>query len=63
MASTHGAIGIIIYSDPDDYAQGQTDSTQVYPHDWWLPASGTQRGTIFLGSGDPLTPGYPAIGK
>jgi hypothetical protein len=30
---------------------------------WWLPASGTQRGTIFLRSGDPLTPGSPAIGK
>lgn len=58
----HGATGIILYSDPADYAMGQTDSSQVYPHDWWLPASGAQRGTIFLGSGDPLTPGYPATG-
>ncbi|XP_071164480.1 N-acetylated-alpha-linked acidic dipeptidase 2-like [Mytilus edulis] len=60
LAYVHGAIGIILYSDPADYAMGQTDSSQVYPHDWWLPASGAQRGTIFLGSGDPLTPGYPA---
>ncbi|XP_076097524.1 N-acetylated-alpha-linked acidic dipeptidase 2-like isoform X2 [Mytilus galloprovincialis] len=60
LAYMHGAIGIILYSDPEDYAMGQTDTSQVYPHDWWLPASGVQRGTIFLRSGDPLTPGYPA---
>lgn len=58
----HGAYYIILYSDPEDYAMGQTDTSQVYPHDWWLPASGVQRGTIFLRSGDPLTPGYPATG-
>ncbi|CAC5391337.1 NAALAD [Mytilus coruscus] len=60
LAYMHGAIGIILYSDPADYAMGQNDSSQVYPYDWWLPASGAQRGTIFKGSGDPLTPGYPA---
>nr|XP_022329273.1 N-acetylated-alpha-linked acidic dipeptidase 2-like [Crassostrea virginica] len=59
QAHLHGAKGIIIYSDPADYAvDGET--SQVYPRDWWLPPSGTQRGTILLGSGDPLTPGYPA---
>ncbi|XP_052057708.1 N-acetylated-alpha-linked acidic dipeptidase 2-like [Mytilus californianus] len=60
LAYMHGAIGIILYTDPADYAIGQNDSSKVYPYDWWLPASGAQRGTIFKGSGDPLTPGYPA---
>ncbi|XP_061183780.1 N-acetylated-alpha-linked acidic dipeptidase 2-like [Saccostrea echinata] len=59
QAYLHGAIGIIIYSDPADYAV-DGENSQVYPHDWWLPDTGTQRGTIFLGQGDPLTPGYPA---
>ncbi|CAC5396242.1 N-acetylated-alpha-linked acidic dipeptidase 2,Probable glutamate carboxypeptidase LAMP1,Glutamate carboxypeptidase 2 [Mytilus coruscus] len=59
LAYMHGAIGIILYSDQADYGMGKNDSSQVYPYDWWLPASGAKRGTIFLGSGDPLTPGYP----
>ncbi|XP_033735883.1 N-acetylated-alpha-linked acidic dipeptidase 2-like [Pecten maximus] len=59
LASEYGAIGIIIYSDPADYTlDGST--LRVYPEDWWLPPSGAQRGTIFRGLGDPLTPGYPA---
>ena len=56
-----GAIGIILFSDPADVTGGDID--QVYPHDWWLPPSGAQRGTVYIGSGDPLTPGYPSIGK
>ena len=57
----HGAIGIILFSDPADYTGGDID--QVYPHDWWLPPSGAQRGTVFIGDGDPLTPGYPSISE
>ncbi|XP_067686592.1 N-acetylated-alpha-linked acidic dipeptidase 2-like [Haliotis asinina] len=58
IASLHGASGVIIYSDPHDYAPDNT--TGPYPDSWWLPPSGTQRGTIDVGNGDPLTPGYPA---
>ncbi|XP_064600785.1 uncharacterized protein LOC135466961 [Liolophura sinensis] len=58
IATRYGAIGVILYSDPKDYAWG-TDP-KVYPDDWWLPGTGVQRGSIFMGSGDPLTPGYPA---
>ncbi|XP_063430342.1 putative N-acetylated-alpha-linked acidic dipeptidase [Mytilus trossulus] len=58
QATRHGAIGIIIYSDPADYSNGQTKD--VYPHSIWLPPSGTQRGTVKKTDGDPLTPGYPA---
>lgn len=35
-----------------------TDTGHVYPEARWLPPDGVQRGTIFTGSGDPLTPGF-----
>ena len=56
----HGAIGVILFSDPADFTDGNTNN--VYPHDWWLPPTGAQRGTLLVGDGDPLTPGYPATG-
>ncbi|XP_071080752.1 glutamate carboxypeptidase 2-like [Haliotis cracherodii] len=59
-AQKHGAIGLIIYSDPADYARGG-NSSDVYPHSWWLPPTGAQRGTLFVSDGDPETPGYPSI--
>lgn len=60
-AQLRGAIGIILFSDPSDVTGG--DINQVYPHDWWLPPSGVQRGVIRTGQGDPLTADYPAISK
>lgn len=60
LAETRGAIGVILFSDPSDCTNGNQD--QVYPNGWYLPPSGTQRGTIYIGNGDPMTPGYPAIG-
>lgn len=61
VAQQHGAVGLIIYSDPaeDGYTQGD-----VYPKGPWRPASSAQRGSVqFLSTspGDPLTPGRPAI--
>src|SRR5258705_10980704 len=61
VAEQHGAVGLIIYSDPEDdgYAQGD-----VYPQGPWRPAYSAQRGSVqFLSTapGDPLTPGKPAI--
>jgi len=60
VAEQHGAVGLIIYSDPadDGYAQGD-----VYPKGPWRPAYSAQRGSVqFLSTapGDPLTPGKPA---
>ncbi|XP_007936242.1 N-acetylated-alpha-linked acidic dipeptidase 2 [Orycteropus afer afer] len=54
-----GAIGIILYSDPADYA---APGVQSYPKGWNLPGTGAQRGNVLNlnGAGDPLTPGYPA---
>ncbi|MGH9927878.1 MAG: M28 family metallopeptidase [Pyrinomonadaceae bacterium] len=61
VAQDHGAVGLIIYSDPadDGYMQGD-----VYPKGPWRPANSAQRGSVqFLSTapGDPLTPGKPAI--
>lgn len=61
VAEEHGAVGIIIYSDPADDGYGQGD---VYPNGPWRPANSAQRGSVqFLSTapGDPLTPGKPAI--
>ncbi|XP_041468026.1 N-acetylated-alpha-linked acidic dipeptidase 2-like [Lytechinus variegatus] len=59
-AQAAGAIGIILYSDPADYAID--DNVAVYPDGWWLPDTGAQRGNTFVSDakGDPITPGYPA---
>ena len=56
-AETYGAIGVVIYSDPadDGFCRGE-----VYPNGPWRPETGVQRGTIFNGNGDPLTPGCPS---
>ncbi|XP_053398009.1 N-acetylated-alpha-linked acidic dipeptidase 2-like [Mercenaria mercenaria] len=59
LAEKRGAIGVVLFSDPEDVTDG--DINQVYPKDWWLPPSGAQRGTVYIGDGDPLTAGYPAI--
>ena len=63
QAQIFGAIGLILYSDPADYAVGGISS--VYPDSWWLPGYGVQRGSLYITGvgGDPLTPGYPSLGK
>ena len=54
-AEKHGAIGLIIYSDPadDGYARGD-----VYPVGPMRPTQGVQRGSVMNPNGDPSTPGY-----
>jgi N-acetylated-alpha-linked acidic dipeptidase len=56
-AEAHGAIGLLIYSDPidDGFATGD-----VYPNGPMRPSRGVQRGSVFNGYGDPATPGYAA---
>jgi N-acetylated-alpha-linked acidic dipeptidase len=60
LAAEHGAIGCLIYSDPEDdgYHAGDT-----YPGGPFRPRDGVQRGSVLdmpLYSGDPLTPGVGA---
>jgi N-acetylated-alpha-linked acidic dipeptidase len=57
-AERHGAVGLIIYSDPQDdgYARGD-----VYPQGPMRPWGGIQRGSIMNVNGDPTTPGYASL--
>ncbi|HEY7876898.1 MAG TPA: PA domain-containing protein, partial [Gemmatimonadaceae bacterium] len=54
-AEKHGAVGLIIYSDPaeDGYARGD-----VYPRGPMRNDHGVQRGSVLNPDGDPTTPGY-----
>ncbi len=58
-AEQAGAVGLIIYTDPDDsgYRKGVT-----YPEGGWANDTCIQRGSIISldQPGDPLTPGIPA---
>jgi len=60
VAAEHGAVGCLLYSDPDDdgYHAGDT-----YPDGPFRPRDGVQRGSVMdmpLFAGDPLTPGVGA---
>lgn len=57
-AEKHGALALIIYSDPQDdgYARGD-----VYPEGPMRPPTGIQRGGVANGNGDPSTPGWPSV--
>jgi N-acetylated-alpha-linked acidic dipeptidase len=60
VAYEHGAIGCIIYSDPED--DGYT-AGDVYPDGPFRPKDGVQRGSVMdmpVYPGDPLTPGVGA---
>lgn len=53
-----GAVGLVLFSDPSDYAPEGPEF--VYPHSYFLPPSAAPFGTVKLVDGDPLTPFYPA---
>ncbi len=56
-AERHGALGLLLYSDPvdDGYVQGD-----VYPEGPFRPPHGVQRGSIKIDRGDPSSPGGPS---
>ena len=61
VAAEHGAIGCLIYSDPEDdgYVQGD-----VLPTGKWRPEWGVQRGSVMdmpIYPGDPQTPDRPSL--
>jgi len=60
VAAEHGAVGCLIYSDPegDGYYRGET-----FPEGAYRPKEGVQRGSVAddpIFPGDPLTPGVAA---
>jgi N-acetylated-alpha-linked acidic dipeptidase len=56
-AERHGAVALLIYSDPQDDGFVRGD---VYPAGPMRPPQGIQRGSVFNGAGDPTTPGTPS---
>jgi len=56
-----GAVGVIMFSDPEQVATNGTNPDNVYPHSFFLPSSGVQRGSTFLGDGDPLSPTWSSV--
>ncbi|KAJ8320467.1 hypothetical protein KUTeg_002054 [Tegillarca granosa] len=58
-AEGRGAAGVILYSDPADFANNQS---YVYPQTWWLPGWAVHSSHVrYTLVGDPQTPGYAAI--
>jgi N-acetylated-alpha-linked acidic dipeptidase len=57
-AEKRGAVGLIVYSDPQDDGYYRGD---VYPKGPMRPAGGIQRGSMMNGNGDPTTPAWPSI--
>ncbi|CAL4065883.1 unnamed protein product, partial [Meganyctiphanes norvegica] len=60
-AERFNAAGVILYTDPSDYHPESETGGLAYPHSFWLPGKGIQRGSILIVDGDPTTPFYPAI--
>jgi N-acetylated-alpha-linked acidic dipeptidase len=60
LAEEHKAVGVILYSDPEDDGY---DAGDMFPRGPWRPMSGVQRGSVEytqIYPGDPLTPGVAA---
>jgi len=57
IAEKRGAVGVLLYSDPQDDGYFKGDA---YPNGPWRPETGVQRGSVqylFKYAGDPETPG------
>jgi N-acetylated-alpha-linked acidic dipeptidase len=60
LAEEHKAVGLVIFSDPQDDGYMAGDA---FPRGPWRPMSGIQRGSVLyteIYPGDPLTPGVGA---
>ena len=61
LAESNGAKGVLIFDDPIRAAPASV-AAETYPDGEFLPKFGMQRGTLYTGNGDPLTPFYPSTG-
>lgn len=59
IAEDFGAKGLILFDDPIRAAPSIAKDL-LYPIGEFLPNQGTQRGTLMVTDGDPLTPFYPS---
>ncbi|XP_058492193.1 aminopeptidase NAALADL1 [Solea solea] len=56
-AAPYGVLGVLVYTDPLDINDGlMSDINETYPHSWYLPPSGVERGSFNTHFGDLLTP-------
>ncbi|XP_076126571.1 aminopeptidase NAALADL1 [Alosa pseudoharengus] len=56
-AAPFGVLGVLVYTDPLDINDGKmSDIDETYPHSWYLPPSGVERGSFNTDFGDLLTP-------
>ncbi|XP_061115518.1 aminopeptidase NAALADL1 [Conger conger] len=52
-----GVVGVLVYTDPLDINDGlMSDANETYPHSWYLPPSGVERGAYASEFGDMRTP-------
>ena len=58
-----GCAGLVLYSDPADTAPEGQRAGDTYPNTVQMPSGGAQLGTVYRGTGDPLTPFYPSLGE
>uniref|UniRef100_A0A8C6UM05 Aminopeptidase NAALADL1 n=1 Tax=Neogobius melanostomus TaxID=47308 RepID=A0A8C6UM05_9GOBI len=62
-AEPYGVVGVLVYTDPYDINDGlMSDLNETYPHSWYLPPSGVERGSFNTLYGDLLTPYLAAKG-
>lgn len=62
-AAPYGVVGVLVYTDPSDINDGlMSDFNETYPHSWYMPPSGVERGSFATNYGDPLTPYLAAKG-
>lgn len=63
-AVPYGVVGVLVYTDPGDMNDGlMSDANETYPHSWYLPPSGVERGSFNTHYGDLLTPYLAAKGN
>ncbi|EGT42761.1 hypothetical protein CAEBREN_28691 [Caenorhabditis brenneri] len=62
MAVKKGAKGCLIFSDPMQVAKLGTGPNETYKNTDKMPPHAVQRGTVYVGFGDPRTPAFPSIG-
>ncbi|KAK0147473.1 N-acetylated-alpha-linked acidic dipeptidase-like protein [Merluccius polli] len=56
-AAPYGVAGVLVYTDPLDINDGlMSDANETYPHSWYMPPSGVERGSFSTKYGDLLTP-------
>ncbi|KAM4616006.1 aminopeptidase NAALADL1 [Polymixia lowei] len=55
-AAPYGVLGVLVYTDPLDINDGLMSDNETFPHSWYMPPSGVERGSFNTHYGDMLTP-------